>query len=70
MNGVPHEKDQCAHADGSRTSVEQAGKIAGCTLLSRLLGLVRDVMIIMALGVGADIFFMAFRVPNIMRRMA
>lgn len=70
MNGVPHEKDQCAHADGSRASVEQAGKIAGCTLLSRLLGLVRDVMIIMALGVGADIFFMAFRVPNIMRRMA
>ena len=70
MNGVPHKKDQCTHADGSRASVEQAGKIAGCTLLSRLLGLVRDVMIIMALGVGADIFFMAFRVPNIMRRMA
>lgn len=70
MTGVAHPKYECTHADGSRASVEQAGKIAACTLLSRLLGLVRDVLIIMALGVGADIFFMAFRVPNIMRRMA
>ena len=49
--------------------LEQAGKIALLTLISRLLGMVRDVFIIMALGVGADIFFMAFRIPNIMRRM-
>lgn len=53
----------------SRVPVEQAGTIAVFTLLSRLLGLVRDIVIIAALGVGADIFFMAFRVPNIMRRM-
>lgn len=65
-----HKNHEKSRADCSRPPVEEAGRIAVCTLLSRLLGLIRDVMIIVALGLGADIFFMAFRIPNIMRRMA
>lgn len=57
------------HGPTQGAAVEEAGKIATWTLLSRVLGLARDVLIIAALGIGADVFFMAFRLPNIMRRM-
>lgn len=41
------------------------------TLISRVLGLVRDVLIARFLGAGpiSDAFFMAFKLPNIFRRM-
>ncbi|WP_232825108.1 murein biosynthesis integral membrane protein MurJ [Salinicola endophyticus] len=41
------------------------------TLLSRMLGLVRDVVIATLLGAGsgADAFFVAFKIPNFMRRL-
>ena len=41
------------------------------TLLSRVLGLVRDVLIAQLLGAGtsADAFFVAFKVPNFLRRL-
>lgn len=43
----------------------------GVTLLSRVAGLVRDVMIARYLGAGAasDAFFAAFRLPNMFRRI-
>lgn len=45
--------------------------IASLTLVSRVLGLVRDVLIARFLGAGAvsDAFFMAFKLPNVFRRM-
>ena len=45
--------------------------IASLTLVSRVLGLVRDVMIARFLGAGAvsDAFFIAFKLPNVFRRM-
>lgn len=45
--------------------------VAGATLLSRVLGFVRDVIVAFALGAGAaaDAFFVAFRIPNLMRRL-
>ncbi len=45
--------------------------IAGATLLSRVLGFVRDVIVAFALGAGlfADAFFVAFRIPNLLRRL-
>ena len=41
------------------------------TLVSRVLGLVRDVVIASAFGAGAgaDTFFVAFRIPNFFRRL-
>lgn len=48
-----------------------AAVVAGATLLSRILGFVRDVIVAFALGAGlfADAFFVAFRIPNLLRRL-
>ena len=45
--------------------------IGSLTLVSRLLGLVRDVLIARFLGAGlvSDAFFTAFKLPNVFRRM-
>ena len=43
---------------------------AGGTLASRFLGLARDMLVAWVLGAGADIFIVAFRIPNIVRRIA
>ena len=41
------------------------------TLISRVLGLVRDVVIanVMGAGVAADVFFFANKIPNFLRRL-
>jgi len=51
--------------------VRALGGIAGATLLSRLLGFVRDMVVARAFGAGpiTDAFFVAFRIPNILRRL-
>ena len=51
--------------------VRNAGVIGGATLLSRILGFVRDMVIAGYLGtsVYADAFFVAFRIPNLLRRL-
>lgn len=48
-----------------------AAVIAGATFLSRILGFLRDVVIAFSLGAGpwADAFFVAFRLPNLLRRL-
>ena len=45
--------------------------VGGATLLSRLLGFVRDVVIAAVLGAGAlaDAFFIALQIPNLFRRL-
>ncbi len=45
--------------------------VGGMTMLSRLLGFVRDILIAAVLGTGlvADTFFVAFRFPNLFRRL-
>ena len=45
--------------------------IGGFTLVSRVLGFVRDILIAAILGAGpvADAFFVAFRFPNLFRRL-
>ena len=45
--------------------------VGGMTIISRVLGFVRDVLIAAVLGTGAvaDAFFVAFRVPNMFRRL-
>ncbi|CCO22967.1 murein biosynthesis integral membrane protein MurJ [Maridesulfovibrio hydrothermalis] len=51
--------------------VRNASVVAGATLLSRILGFVRDLIVAFALGAGmpADAFFVAFRIPNLLRRL-
>ena len=48
-----------------------AATVAGSTLLSRIFGFVRDILIarLFGAGVGADTFFVAFRIPNFLRRL-
>lgn len=45
--------------------------VGGMTMLSRVLGFIRDVLMAAVLGAGmtADAFFVAFRVPNMFRRL-
>ncbi len=48
-----------------------AGVVGSATLLSRIFGFVRDVVIAGYFGAGlsSDAFFVAFRIPNLMRRL-
>ncbi|UCH07875.1 MAG: murein biosynthesis integral membrane protein MurJ [Deltaproteobacteria bacterium] len=48
-----------------------AGTVGALTFLSRILGLVRDILIANFFGSGlsADAFFVAFRIPNLLRRL-
>ncbi len=50
---------------------EAAGVVGGATLLSRILGFVRDAVIAWFFGAGvvSDAFFVAFRIPNLLRRL-
>jgi putative peptidoglycan lipid II flippase len=45
--------------------------IGGITMISRVLGFVRDILIAAVLGAGmlADVFFIAFKFPNLFRRL-
>jgi putative peptidoglycan lipid II flippase len=48
-----------------------AASVSGMTLLSRISGFVRDTIIAVMFGAGAatDAFFVAFRIPNLLRRL-
>ena len=48
-----------------------AGIVGSATLLSRIFGLIRDVVIAAFFGAGlaSDAFFVAFRIPNLLRRL-
>ncbi len=51
--------------------LRSTSSVAGMTLLSRILGLVRDVILAQVFGAGAgfDAFVIAFKIPNFMRRL-
>jgi len=51
--------------------IKSTGTFSFFTLISRLLGYVRDIFIAIFLGAGplADVFFIAFRIPNTFRRL-
>lgn len=54
-----------------RTLLRSTGSFASMTLLSRITGFARDILIAVLFGasVGSDAFFVAFRIPNFMRRL-
>ncbi|MGH6932939.1 MAG: lipid II flippase MurJ, partial [Dongiaceae bacterium] len=51
--------------------IRSVATVGGWTMASRLLGLARDMLIARLLGAGmeADAFFVAFRLPNMFRRL-
>ncbi len=51
--------------------LRSSATISGLTLLSRITGLVRDILIARAFGAGplTDAFWVAFRIPNLLRRL-
>ena len=66
------------HGKSNQTSGRQssgllraASKVGSWTMLSRILGFIRDILIARVLGAGplADAFFVAFKLPNFFRRM-
>ncbi|MDR1952472.1 MAG: murein biosynthesis integral membrane protein MurJ [Elusimicrobiota bacterium] len=54
-----------------KTLTKHAGKTAFGTILSRILGYIRDMLVANFFGAGifADAFYAAFRIPNLFRRM-
>lgn len=48
-----------------------AGVVGGATLLSRVFGFIRDMVVAQLFGAGnaTDAFFVAFRIPNLLRRL-
>lgn len=55
----------------SRHIAKRAVTVAGATLVSRVLGFARDLITAFTLGAGlfADAFFVAFRIPNLLRSL-
>jgi len=55
----------------SKSVVRAASTVSGWTMLSRVLGFVRDIILARVLGAGilADAFFVAFKLPNFFRRL-
>ena len=51
--------------------IKSTGTFGFFTIISRLLGYLRDVLVAIFLGTGllADVFFVAFRIPNTFRRL-
>ncbi len=48
-----------------------AGVVGAATFLSRIFGFIRDMVIagVFGAGMGSDAFFVAFRIPNLLRRL-
>src|ERR1700752_578428 len=51
--------------------LKSTGTVSAMTFLSRVLGFVREILFAALLGTGAamDVFFVAFRIPNLFRRL-
>ena len=64
-------KHKPGEASENTAVVRAAGQIGGLTLLSRISGLGRDMVIgsVFGAGMAADAFFVAFRIPNLLRRL-
>ncbi len=64
-------RDALQDAGENAQVVRAVGQIGGLTLLSRITGLGRDMVIGYVFGAGpaADAFFVAFRIPNLLRRL-
>ena len=75
---IPPEPEKTTGLGAENTSeskaqnlTRQGGVVAGMTLLSRISGLMRDIVLSYLFGASAvaDMFFVAFRIPNFFRRL-
>jgi putative peptidoglycan lipid II flippase len=71
---VPHQRGNCKVSDGhgvERQILRALGSIGSATLLSRIVGFARDMVVALAFGAGVttDAFFVAYRIPNMLRRL-
>ena len=68
---MPHGRGIFKVSSSERQVVGALGSIGVATLASRVLGFVRDMIVALAFGAGpvTDAFFVAFRIPNILRRL-
>jgi len=65
-------KSNAKQSEGQSSGLlRAASKVGSWTMLSRILGFVRDILLARVLGAGllADAFFVAFKLPNFFRRM-
>jgi putative peptidoglycan lipid II flippase len=62
---------QAIYMNENKQVTKAAGIIGASTLLSRILGFIRDMVTAWFFGAGflTDAFFVAFRIPNILRRL-
>jgi len=69
MSELPDPSSSAAGQSGGKL-LRSTGTVGAWTLLSRILGLVRDVVFARVFGASLvmDAFFVAFRIPNIFRR--
>lgn len=69
MTELPNPTTNAASQSGGKL-LRSTGTVGAWTLLSRILGLVRDVVFARVFGASLvmDAFFVAFRIPNIFRR--
>lgn len=56
---------------GKNSLLKSSFTITAMTFLSRIFGLIRDVIIarLFGAGLGSDVFFIAFKIPNLFRRL-
>ena len=69
---VEDEKSASSASVGDPAELVRSSAVVGvATLLSRVLGLLRDVVLANLIGASsnADAFFVAFRLPNLFRRL-
>src|SRR5881409_1285570 len=68
---MPERRDDFKVSSTERQIVKALGSIGSATALSRVAGFVRDVVVALAFGAGpvTDAFFVAFRIPNVLRRL-
>ena len=72
MRQSPAENRSADGGASRRSSLLKSGGIVGAmTLLSRVLGFVRDQVLAIVFGAGGttDVFLVAFKIPNFLRRL-
>ena len=71
MSSEPETKTEKKSLPKAPGLLRSSGLVGVMTMLSRVLGLVRDMVIAryFGAGAGADAFFVAFKIPNFLRRL-
>lgn len=74
MSQVPANPDPSSQSEksaGARRLLRSSSVVGGMTMISRVMGLLRDICFAVAVGdkPGADAFFVAFKVPQFLRRL-